>query len=202
MKKLILLLLTLFIFQCAEDKTTTSSSDTPEKTTQTAQAEQVKATKTEETTPSAPTSQTKKDGPGLNLWIANTSAKKGEDVCVKVSVSAISGLLSMQYSLRWDPKILAFKSVQGFSMPTLDANDFGKHLLKKGILTAVWIDDTLKGEHLKDGEQLYELCFTAIGEVGQVSPVRFWTAPTPYEVVVLPEKIIPLTAHKGSVTVK
>lgn len=200
MKKLILILLPLLIFQCAADKPETTTPVSPVKKESPANIETT--TKKTPTDTSLPAATKKKNGPGLNLWINNATAKQGEEVCVKVSVSAISGLLSMQYSLRWDPKVLTFKKLQGFSIATLDENDFGKHLIKEGILTAVWIDDTLKGEQLKDDEQLYELCFTAIGKAGQTTPIRFWTTPTPYESVVLPEKVIPLTPHKGEITIE
>ena len=200
MKKLLFILLPLFFSQCAEDKSQSSTSSTSDKKEQVVSEVQ----ENQEPNTNQADSQTLADkkGPGLNLWIGSATAKKGEEVCVKVTVSAITGLLSMQYSLRWDPKILQYKGLKGFSIPTLDKNDFGPHRAKDGVLTAVWIDDTLKGENTKDGDKIYELCFLLIGESGQSTPVRFWSNPTPYEVIVLPEKIIPLTAHKGVITIE
>ena len=201
MKKLLFILLPLLFSQCADEKPQASTPSTSEKKEQTiseVQENQAPDTKQADNQKTA----TDKKGPGLNLWIGSAKAKKGEEVCIEVTTSDITGLLSMQYSLRWDPKILQYKGLKGFSIPTLDQNDFGPHRAKEGVLTAVWIDDTLKGENTKDGDKIYELCFLLIGESGQSTPVRFWSNPTPYEVIVLPEKIIPLTAHKGLITIE
>jgi hypothetical protein len=141
-------------------------------------------------------------GPGLNLWISDAEVEKGTEFCLDVTMSEIKGLLSMQYSVRWDTKILEFKSVKGFTLPFMDENDFGVHKTSEGILTAVWIDDNLQGVNKTDGDLVYQLCFTAVGNSGDETPVRFWSSPTPFEVVVLPENIIPLTSHKGVVKIK
>ncbi|KAA3635232.1 MAG: hypothetical protein DWQ02_10165, partial [Bacteroidetes bacterium] len=141
-------------------------------------------------------------GPGLNLWISDAETDQGTDFCLDVTMSSIKGLLSMQYSIRWDPKILEFKSVKGFTLPFMDNNDFGTHKISEGILTAVWIEDNLQGVNKEEGDLMYQLCFTAIGNSGDETPVRFWSSPTPFEVVVLPENIIPLTSHKGIVKIR
>ncbi len=199
MKKIILLLLPLLFVQCSNEQNNAPASgdvnQTPVETTQ--------AVETNTPTPAEPKdTPIKKDGPGLNLWVGSADAEKGQEVCIDITVSKIEGLLSMQYSMRWDPKTLEFKAIQGFTIPTMDISDFGRHLTKEGMLTAVWIDDTLKGVNTKNGEVLFQLCFTAVGEAGSSSPIRFWSSPTPYEVVVLPETIIPLTAHKGTISIK
>ncbi len=119
-------------------------------------------------------------GPGLNLWISDADAGKGTEFCLDVTMSEIKGLLSMQYSIRWDPNILAFKSVKGFTLPFMDENDFGVHKTSQGILTAVWIDESLQGVNKAAGDLLYQLCFNAIGNSGDETPVRFWSSPTPF----------------------
>ncbi len=196
MNKLLAGLLILLFFACSnEPKATESISAEPV-------SEQPVASP-ETTAPAPETSEpVSKLGPGLNLWISDAEASKGEEFCLDVTMSGIKGLLSMQYSVRWDPKILEFKSVKGFTLPFMDNNDFGTHKISEGILTAVWIEDNLQGVNKEDGDLMYQLCFTAIGNSGDETPVRFWSNPTPFEVVVLPEKIIPLTSHKGIVKIR
>jgi hypothetical protein len=198
MKKLILLFLPLLFIQCSNEQNKSAAPADKDKTRveTAAQIVETPATVEPENTPN------KKDGPGLNLWVGSAEVKKGEEVCIDISASEIEGLLSMQYSMRWDPKTIEFKAIQGFTIPTMDLSDFGRHLSEKGTLTAVWIDDTLNGVNTQDGDVLFQLCFTAVGEAGSASPVRFWSSPTPYEVVVLPETVIPLTAHKGNISIK
>ena len=198
MNKLLAALMLLLFFACGNEPKT---NDSPSDDQSTEQPEIKSAEKNSEpaTTPSEPVS---KLGPGLNLWIADAEAEKGTEFCLDVTMSETKGLLSMQYSLRWDPKVLQFNEIKGFTLPGMDVNDFGAHKSKEGTLTAVWIDDTLQGVNTNDGDLLYQLCFTALGDSGTETPVRFWSTPTPYEVVVLPETIIPLTAHKRVVKIR
>lgn len=142
------------------------------------------------------------DGPGLNLWIADQDVKPGEEFCTQVFASEYDGLLSMQYSIRWNPEILEFKEVSGYQLTYFDQNDVGTTRVKEGILTVVWIDDSLKGQDLKKDDVLYELCFVVKGAAGTDTPIRFWTSPTPYEVVNRAEKVQPFSPHKGVITIK
>lgn len=200
MQKLLILLFPVMLLACSnEPKEASVSASEVQKEVVKQPSEEVNNQPAQESTVSADTG--KRNGPGLNLWIADATVKTGEDFCLDVTASEIKGLLSMQYSLRWDPKILEFKEVKGFNLPTLDAGDFGSHKAKEGVLTAVWIDETLRGSNPKDGDVVYQLCFTATGASGSSTPVRFWSSPTPFEVVVLPENIIPLTSHKGVVSI-
>ncbi|MCB0651390.1 MAG: hypothetical protein KDC85_08970 [Saprospiraceae bacterium] len=195
MYKSIAALMLLFMFACSTDPkvSNTSTADQP-----------VAEQKMQPNDPAVSTPSAKpehEDGPGLNLWVGSGSVANGAEVCIDVTSSKITGLLSMQYSMRWDPKLLEFTSVKGFTIPTMDLNDFGSHKAAEGFLTAVWIDDTLNGVNLENGDLLFQLCFKAIGASGEEAPVRFWSNPTPYEVVVLPEQVIPLTAHKGIIKI-
>ncbi len=142
-----------------------------------------------------------KDGPGLNLWVDGREANKGATVCLQISASGMEQVISMQYSMRWNPKELSFKEIKNFELSTLDKNDFGLNRVKEGIMTAVWIEDQLKGIDLTKKTPIYQLCFDVIGEVGAKSSVRFWSTPTAFESVVLPEKTVSITTHKGEVVI-
>jgi len=189
----------LFLLACSnEPNTTGNNSPEPVKKEGATTADK----ENNPTSGNASAPEQAKLGPGLNLWISDAETEKGTEFCLDVTMSEIKGLLSMQYSVRWDASILEFRSVKGFTVPFMDENDFGVHKTSEGILTAVWIDDSLQGVNKSAGDLVYQLCFTAIGNSGDETPVRFWSSPTPFEVVVLPENIIPLTSHKGIVRIK
>lgn len=138
----------------------------------------------------------------LKLSIGKTSARKGETLCLGVTAQDFTNLISMQYSIRWDPKVLRFEKVDGFNLPWLSEDNFGMHITDEGIVTFVWIDNDLRGVSVNNGDEIYQLCFEVIGEAGQESEVALAKDPTPFEVVTAAEKVIPLTTDAGGVRVE
>ena len=137
----------------------------------------------------------------LTLGVANERVKSGEDICLNVQVADFNQLLSMQYSVRWDPQMLQFIKTDGYQLGGLGPEDFGAHRTAEGILTAVWIDDNLQGVTVADGATIYQICFKAIGAAGQNTEVSFSDGPTPFEVVNLKEEVLDLKGVAGRVTI-
>lgn len=137
----------------------------------------------------------------LTLVADHQAARSGQEVCVNISVADFQNLLSMQYSLVWDPEVLSFEKVQGFNLPYLGENNFGLNRKDKGILTFVWIDNALQGVNLSDGTVIYQLCFRVTGKAGAGTEIKFSPEPTPFEVVDKREQVIGLNGVSGSVVV-
>lgn len=137
----------------------------------------------------------------LTLVAEHKAARAGEDVCINISVADFRNLLSMQYSLLWDPQVLEFEQVQGFNLPYLGENNFGLHRKDKGILTFVWIDNALQGVNLSDGTIIYQICFKVKGSSGSGSEIKFSPEPTPFEVVDVREQVLGINGVSGSVVV-
>lgn len=137
----------------------------------------------------------------LTLGVANQTVKSGSPVCLNVQVSDFNQLLSMQYSVRWDPAMLDFKSVQNFQLGGLGPEDFGAHRAEEGILTSVWIDENLQGVTIPDGATIYQICFQVTGSAGQSTEVSFSDGPTPFEVVNLKEEVVELKGVAGRVRI-
>ena len=138
----------------------------------------------------------------LFLQLGQQEAPSGTTVCVPVIARGFHSLLSMQYTIAWDPDVLAFKEVKGFGLPHLSAQNFGTTRTAEGVLPVVWIDNALKGVTVSDGSPLYSVCFEVKGGSGQRSPVQIVDTPTAIEVVNLGEQIVGLDSEAGAVTVK
>ena len=138
----------------------------------------------------------------LTLAIADAKAQKGEQLCVSITATNFAGLISMQYSLRWDPKVLRFQKVTNFQLPWLSEDNFGMHITDEGVVTFVWIDNDLRGVNVDNGSEIYQFCFEVIGEPGQESVVTLAQDPTPFEVVTVEENIIPLKPVAGKVVIQ
>ena len=143
----------------------------------------------------------KADQAPLTLGISNERVKNGAEVCLKVQVVDFDQLLSMQYSVRWDPKMLQFKRTDGYQLAGMSAANFGAHRAAEGILTSVWIDNSLQGVSLANASPIYQICFEAIGATGQSTEVNLSDGPTPFEVVNLKQEVLDLKGVAGRVTI-
>lgn len=138
----------------------------------------------------------------LRLNSEEVSAATGENVCMKIMVGDFQEVITMQYSVRWDPAVLSFTGLKDLSLPYLTQNNFGLHRTAEGILTFVWIDNSLKGVNLPDGSTIYQVCFDVKGTTGQSSPFRISGDPTALESVNAEEKLLEIVPGEGKVTVR
>lgn len=183
MKRILFLALLITLFSCGGDRSESSSAKA-----QSASTAQVV------TTPQPPAN--------LTLSVANQSIKSGQTSCLDITVADFRSLISMQYSMKWDPAILEFQEVKGFTLPHLSAQNFGTHRVQEGILTSVWIDNSLKGQTLSDGAPIFQVCLKAVGNAGQTSTFAFLEQPTPFEVVTVEEKVVSINGVEGMIKVE
>ncbi len=145
-------------------------------------------------------------GPSLQapliLRAASKTVKSGEEVCVEVAAQQFVNIISMQYSMKWDRKVLKFKEVRDFRLPGLSTANFGQHQTAKGVLTFSWYDQNLRGITLRDGTILYQVCFEAIGAPGSKAYFRFVEFPTPVEIANARSQFLQLEAHEGIIKVQ
>jgi hypothetical protein len=138
----------------------------------------------------------------LTLVAPRVNAQSGQTVCGTVTVNDFDEIISMQYTLAWDPKVLKFSKLQKFELPMFGMENFGTHLVAEGMLTSVWIDMSLEGISRSPGYPIYEICFDVIGQPGTSSPIEFRQTPTPFEVVNAKEKILELNGVAGAINVQ
>lgn len=139
---------------------------------------------------------------GVTLALGTESAEVGETICVPVTVADFQNILSMQYTLQWDQRYLEFETISDFGLPWLSGNNFGTQKTAEGLLTVVWIDNSLQGVTKMDGQPVFTICFKVTGGRGQKAYVGFTENPTPFEVVNKQEKVVSLNPVAGGVNVK
>jgi len=146
--------------------------------------------------------QPPKTGRTLTLAFPDKTTEPGAEVCLTLRAKGFENLLSNQYTVRWDPKVLQFKKLKDFVLPGLGLQNFGQNRVAEGIMPSVWIDNTLSGVTLPADTELYTVCFEAVGKPGQRSEVTLSEKPTPFEVVDLEEKLLDLKPVAGTVTIQ
>ena len=84
------------------------------------------------------------------------SAEAGSTVCLPVTVNDFNGIVSLQFSLQWDPAILQFNEISNFNLPDLSENSFNTTIANNGQVSMTWIDNTTQGVTLQDGATIFE----------------------------------------------
>ena len=185
--------LLLLIFSCTDDKAREAAV---------AQAEQSAAAQ-QAPPPTQKTASEPVMAGTLNLAISSKTAPKNSETCVTVTARNFNGIVSMQYSMKWDKNVLKFKRVQGFNLPGLSANNFGNQLAEKeGILTYSWYDANVRGITRPDGANLYEVCFDVTAGAGSKSSIQFTDVPTVKEISNSDSQFLALEGAAGTVEVK
>jgi len=139
---------------------------------------------------------------GITLAVGEETGAVGETVCVPVTASNFSGILSTQYTLQWDARYLEFATITNFGLPWLSGSNFGDQKAADGLLTVVWIDNALRGVDRTSDQVLFEICFKVKAGRGQKAYIGFAEEPTPFEVVNLAEEVILLNPVAGGIVVK
>lgn len=137
----------------------------------------------------------------IGISIDDVKAKKGDQLCLPVKVYNFQDMLSMQYTIKFDPEKLQFVGVVNQQLPYLTTNNFGLHSTQKGLITVVWIDNSLKGVNKEEGADVFTLCFRVKAEVGEELEVKFTDQPTPFESVNLAEQVVGINTKGGKIKV-
>ncbi len=136
----------------------------------------------------------------LEVIGSDETVAPGGSTCVDVSVNNFDNIVSMQYSMHFNPAIVEFTGVQGLNLPGLVASNIGANNAGNGDLTLSWLDPNVSGVTVPDGTVIYQICFDAIGTSGQTSPFSFDGTPTQIEVIDGNNDPVTLVPDNGSVT--
>ncbi len=134
----------------------------------------------------------------VTLEIANDQGIPGGTVCVPVTATDFTDIVSMQLAINFDPAILSFTGAQNFNanLTGLDAADFNA---AGNLIISSWVSPGLTPVSVPNGAVLFELCFDIIGNLGDVSPVAF--SPTGVNEITSATDLLGFNGIDGSVTV-
>ncbi len=193
LKFILVILMAISFIQCGSDSSAREEA---------LEEAKVDAANSKETAPLA-TEPTRPPVVGsLPLAISNAAVTKGEETCLSVTATQFSDIVSMQYTMTWDPAILKFKEVKGFGLPGMNAQNFGARAADKGILAYSWFDANVQGISIADGKSLYEICFEANGESGSSSSVQFADTPVVIEISNSNSQFLDIAAKNGTVKIE
>ncbi|RMG82134.1 MAG: hypothetical protein D6714_11845, partial [Bacteroidetes bacterium] len=143
-------------------------------------------------------------GSGTDLVLSSNqvNASNGDQVCLDVSVENFNNILSMQFSMNFDPNILKFTQVSNLNLQDLNPSNFGTTMANNGVLTLSWFDNTnATGVTVPNGTVIFQVCFDVIGGQGQSSSFDFTNTPTAIEVFDGNSNPVTVTTNSGAVNV-
>ena len=138
----------------------------------------------------------------LTLTASTKTANPGGEICLDVTTRDFNQILSMQYTMKWNTKVLKFKDLRKFDLPNLTAQNFGQNSADKGILAFSWYDQNLRSVSKPDGSSIYQMCFEVIGKSGDKSYLQFTSSPTTVEISNADGALLELNGVTGVVKVR
>lgn len=133
------------------------------------------------------------------IRVGNETGEVGGQVCVPVIAEQFEDILSMQYTLNYDPSVLEYQSMTPVALTSFNSSNIAN--INPGTLTTAWVDVSLQGITLNPEDVLYEICFDIVGAEGSMSNIAFGNTPTPIEFTDLSNEELVFSVTDGSVTV-
>ncbi len=90
------------------------------------------------------------------------SEKQNDDVSTNFEVHNFEDIVSMQFSIRWDPEQLEFQNITGLNINGLANANFGQNQADNGVITLSWFDPNVTGISVNNGTSIFTLNFTSI----------------------------------------
>ena len=148
---------------------------------------------------------------GLSFYASSETVETNGNVCVSVSAQDFENIISFQWTMFYDSTIIDLESATAVSLPvgsfSFMRNTFSPQVGIPGpsqispnqqypagtnkLIIISWVDPSVSGFTLnQDCETLFNLCFDAIGNGGQTSPIVFSDSPSNVEVADGNENVI------------
>jgi SdrD B-like domain len=117
-----------------------------------------------------------------DLGITVTTTQNGDQVTADFLVYNFDAILSMQYTIQWDPAELQFVSLGDFYLPGMTESNFGTMHVDEGVLPLAWFEPTVStGVTLPTCNSMFQVHFKSLN--GQVPTITIGNSPTPIEVL-------------------
>lgn len=140
------------------------------------------------------------------IFVESTSIVPNEQTTVLVRLADFEKLVSMQFSVNWDPAVLQFDSVATSGiLPDYSSTNFGFNSVAQGDLLTSWVDMSLQGVDIADTVQIFTIHFTGVGNIGENTTVEITGEPSVIEFSTADGVIFgenDLTIQNGTVTVE
>ena len=135
----------------------------------------------------------------FGLVTSGADVKQGESICLPVRVNGFTKIVALQFSMQFDPAILAFDTLMNSRFADLIYGKPGAGGVGANEISILWDDDRQTGVTLSNGETLFEICFKVIGNPGSLTNVGYYDNGA--EIVNANSNVLPFKGLAGSVNI-
>ena len=112
--------------------------------------------------------------PLVGFCANDVSGEQGDVVCIEITSTNFTNVQSFQFNLSYNGTLVLPDCPPAFVHPSLTNSVLGQIVncnnKENGYINFVWADNPVS---IPDGEVLFRICFTLIGEPGTLTPVYF-----------------------------
>jgi hypothetical protein len=112
----------------------------------------------------------------VSFFAPTVLAEPGTFITTPITVTNFQNIIGTQFSIGWNPEMLAFESVQDFGLEDINEESFGDAMLTDGKLSFLWFD--VDGASVSDNSTLFSITFQVVGMTGDSSQIAFTDDPT------------------------
>ncbi|MFT4533886.1 MAG: gliding motility-associated-like protein [Saprospiraceae bacterium] len=110
-------------------------------------------------------------GDELTITAGMETVGPGGAVCVPITVTNFNDVQSGSGTILWDPTVITYTNLDNIALTGVDGS-LNTSNVSNGELKFVWSNpDPANPLTLPDGSIIFEICFTAIGSVGDMSTI-------------------------------
>lgn len=136
--------------------------------------------------------------------IDDTTGDPGGVVSVNFKVSDFTDIVGMQFSIRWDPTILSFSSLENVTTGLRDFDAFALNTDAKwtndGTIIVNWFDTGANPNTLPDGTTMFTINFDIVGGAGSTTTITIGDEPRKIEIIDSGENNVGLQTSGGVFT--
>ncbi len=122
----------------------------------------------------------------LHFEIETSNGGKGDTVCVRILVKNFTDILSFQFPINYDPKVVKPIGVNSLNNNLVGFDDqlsINVDTVKQHVVRVIWTDPNDQKNTLSDGSVLLIVCFKLIGSPGECSKIFLSNRPISTEFV-------------------
>ena len=108
-------------------------------------------------------------GDDLTFTVNNQAVQAGANICVPIVMENFDGFNAGQGKMSWDPTVLDFTGIQNVIDGSFNDN---QTMVGNGMYNFIWENlDPGNPVSLPDGTALFEICFDAVGNAGDMTDI-------------------------------
>jgi gliding motility-associated-like protein len=105
----------------------------------------------------------------LTFTVNNQVVESGQNICVPIVMENFDGFNAGMGKLGWDPDVLSFTGIQNTIPGSFNDN---QTMVSNGMYNFIWENlDPANPVNFPDGTILFEICFDAVGNVGDMTDI-------------------------------